>query len=297
MAGPSVSLVPTVSDPANIKIWADIGVIFLLFRDGTGLFVQEIDKCGHYGYRCHCHYCMWHDVHRLYSGECNGVLPHEQYFSGGMLSMSSTAIVFKAFNDMGLLQQKFTGIVLGILVIEDLVAVVMMVVLSTLAVGKHFEGKEMLESILKAAAFLIFWSALGIYLIPTLREDTPFHQQRDFIDNLSGTLPGNGDDCDKSGIFCRIGEPLSWGHCWQRPLSGKNRTYRTAGKRPVRFHIFRVGRNDDRSCHDVGICRPYSHPDIAGTVRSGTVRELWCLAFRPAVENCHTVRLFTDTGQ
>ena len=69
---------------------------------------------------------------------------------------------------MGLLQQKFTGIVLGILVIEDLVAVVMMVILSTLAVGKHFEGKEMLESILKLAAFLIFWSALGIYLIPTL---------------------------------------------------------------------------------------------------------------------------------
>ena len=66
---------------------------------------------------------------------------------------------------MGLLQQKFTGIVLGILVIEDLVAVVMMVVLSTLAVGNHFEGKEMLESILKLAAFLIFWSALGIYLI------------------------------------------------------------------------------------------------------------------------------------
>lgn len=55
---------------------------FSAVRDGTGLFVQEIDKCGHYGYRCHCHYCMWHDVHRLYSGECNGVLPHEQYFSG-----------------------------------------------------------------------------------------------------------------------------------------------------------------------------------------------------------------------
>ena len=89
-------------------------------------------------------------------------------FLGGMLSMSSTAIVFKAFSDMGLLDQKFTGIVLGILIIEDVVAVIMMVVLSTLAVGKHFEGFEMLESILKLAAFLIFWSALGIYLIPTL---------------------------------------------------------------------------------------------------------------------------------
>ena len=82
MAGPSVSLVPTVSDPANIKIWADIGVIFLLFAMGLDFSFKKIDKCGHYGYRCHCHYCMWHDVHRLYSGECNGVLPHEQYFSG-----------------------------------------------------------------------------------------------------------------------------------------------------------------------------------------------------------------------
>lgn len=81
MAGPSVSLVPTVSDPANIK-YGRTSVSFSAVRDGTGLFVQEIDKCGHYGYRCHCHYCMWHDVHRLYSGECNGVLPHEQYFSG-----------------------------------------------------------------------------------------------------------------------------------------------------------------------------------------------------------------------
>ena len=82
--------------------------------------------------------------------------------------MSSTAIVFKAFNDMNLLQQKFTGIVLGILVVEDLVAVVMLVILSTLAVSQHFEGGALAGSILKLGAFLIFWSVLGIYLLPTL---------------------------------------------------------------------------------------------------------------------------------
>jgi len=89
-------------------------------------------------------------------------------FLGGMLSMSSTAIVFKAFDDMGLRGQRFTGVVLGILVVEDLVGVVLMVLLSTLAVSKQFEGAEMLGSILKLGAFLIFWSLLGIYLIPTL---------------------------------------------------------------------------------------------------------------------------------
>lgn len=168
MAGPSISLFPTVSDQANIKIWADIGVIFLLFAIGldfsfrklisvgaSAIFSTVIIVCGmmFLGYT---------------AGNAMGFSHTSCIFLGGMLSMSSTAIVFKAFSDMGLLDQKFTGIVLGILIIEDVVAVIMMVVLSTLAVGKHFEGFEMLESILKLAAFLIFWSALGIYLIPTL---------------------------------------------------------------------------------------------------------------------------------
>ena len=147
---------------------ADIGVIFLLFAIGLDfsfrklisvgasvIFSTAIIVCGmmFLGYT---------------AGNAMGFSHTSCIFLGGMLSMSSTAIVFKAFSDMGLLDQKFTGIVLGILIIEDVVAVIMMVVLSTLAVGKHFEGFEMLESILKLAAFLIFWSALGIYLIPTL---------------------------------------------------------------------------------------------------------------------------------
>lgn len=82
MAGPSVSLVPTVSDPANIKIWADIGVIFLLFAMGLDFSFKKLINVGITAIVATGHYCMWHDVHRLYSGECNGVLPHEQYFSG-----------------------------------------------------------------------------------------------------------------------------------------------------------------------------------------------------------------------
>ena len=139
MAGPSISLFPTVSDQANIKIWADIGVIFLLFAIGldfsfrklisvgaSAIFSTVIIVCGmmFLGYT---------------AGNAMGFSHTSCIFLGGMLSMSSTAIVFKAFSDMGLLDQKFTGIVLGILIIEDVVAVIMMVVLSTLAVGKHFE--------------------------------------------------------------------------------------------------------------------------------------------------------------
>lgn len=168
ITGPSLTFMPTVSDPANIKIWADIGVIFLLFSMGLGFSFKKLMNVGLTAVIATITIVCGMMFLGYTAGNAMGFSHMSSIFLGGMLSMSSTAIVFKAFNDMGLLQQKFTGIVLGILVTEDLVAVVMMVMLSTLAVSKHFEGVMMLESILKLAAFLIFWSALGIYLIPTL---------------------------------------------------------------------------------------------------------------------------------
>ena len=88
-------------------------------------------------------------------------------FLGGMLSMSSTTIIFKAFDDMGLRNQRFAGVVLGILVVEDLFAVLMMVLLSTLAVSKQVEGMELLNSVIKLTVFLLFCFVIGIYLIPS----------------------------------------------------------------------------------------------------------------------------------
>lgn len=168
ITSPSVALFPTVSELANIKIWADIGVIFLLFAMGLGFSFKKLINVGLAAIIATITIVCGMMFIGYTAGNMMGFSHMSSIFLGGMLSMSSTAIVFKAFNDMGLLQQKFTGIVLGILVIEDLVGVIMMVVLSTLAVSKDFEGSQMLESILKLAAFLIFWSALGIYLIPTL---------------------------------------------------------------------------------------------------------------------------------
>ena len=87
-------------------------------------------------------------------------------YLGGMLAMSSTTIIYKAFDDMGIRQQRFTGIVLSILILEDILAIVLMVMLSTLAVSTNFEGSEMIYSIMKLAFFLILWFVVGIYLIP-----------------------------------------------------------------------------------------------------------------------------------
>lgn len=88
-------------------------------------------------------------------------------YLGGMLAMSSTTIIYKAFDDLGIRQQKFTGLVLSILIIEDILAIVLMVMLSTMAVSKNFEGMEMVGSILKLVFFLILWFVVGMYLIPT----------------------------------------------------------------------------------------------------------------------------------
>ena len=288
MAGPSVSLVPTVSDPANIKIWADIGVIFLLFAMGLDFSFKKLINVGITAIVATVTIVCGMMFIGYTAGNAMGFSHMSSIFLGGMLSMSSTAIVFKAFNDMGLLQQKFTGIVLGILVIEDLVAVVMMVVLSTLAVGKHFEGKEMLESILKLAAFLIFWSTLGIYLIPTLlKKIRRFTSNEILLITSLGLCLGMVMIATKAGFSAALGAFVMGSLLAETVEAEKIVQYYVAGKKDLFASIFFVSVGMTiRSCHDVGICRPYSHPDIAGTVRSGPVRELWCLAFRPAVENC-----------
>ncbi|GHS93722.1 sodium:proton antiporter [Bacteroidia bacterium] len=93
-------------------------------------------------------------------------------FLGAMICMSSTMIIIKVFDDLKLTSKNFAGIVLGILIIEDLVAVLLMVLLSTVAVSNKFEGKEMLFSFFKLSTFLLFWFILGTYLIPTFLRKT-----------------------------------------------------------------------------------------------------------------------------
>ncbi len=88
-------------------------------------------------------------------------------YLGGMLAMSSTTIIYKAFDDLGLRQQRFAGLVLSILILEDILAIVLMVMLSTMAVSQNFEGSEMVYSIAKLLFFLILWFVVGIYIIPT----------------------------------------------------------------------------------------------------------------------------------
>ncbi|MCI7465449.1 MAG: cation:proton antiporter [Candidatus Onthomorpha sp.] len=167
LAGPHISLIPTVQ-PENISTWADIGVIFLLFGMGLEFSFKKMMSIGKVGGKAMLFEVLTLSVFGFAIGRLMGWNVIDSMLLGGMLTMSSTAIIVKAFNDMGLQKEKFAGIVFGILVFEDLFAILLMVILSTFAVSRSFEGSELAMMVARLGFFLVMWFVCGIYLIPTL---------------------------------------------------------------------------------------------------------------------------------
>ena len=166
LASPHMPFTPSVMDSANIKTWADIGVIFLLFALGLEFSFKKIVKVGGSAIIAACTIIFCMILVGVFVGWTFGWNRMDCIYLGGMLAMSSTTIIYKAFDDMGLRQQRFAGLVLSILILEDILAIVLMVMLSTMAVSQNFEGGEMVYSILKLLFFLILWFVVGIYGIP-----------------------------------------------------------------------------------------------------------------------------------
>ncbi|MDR0843622.1 MAG: cation:proton antiporter [Tannerella sp.] len=168
IAGPFVSWIPSIADLENVKIWAEIGVIFLLFALGLEFSFKKLISVGATSSLA----TIINMGAMIVIGYIVGQLLHwsamDSIFLGGMLSMSSTTIIIKAFNDMGLQKQKFAGIVFGMLIVEDLAAILMMVLLSTVAVSQKIAGAEVISSLLRLVFFILVWFIVGIYMIPTL---------------------------------------------------------------------------------------------------------------------------------
>lgn len=167
LIGPNFSLFPTVVEIENIRIWADIGVVFLLFSLGIEFSFKKLIKVGgvsaitafiEVGATMLMGYLL---------GNLLGWSGMDSLFLGGILAIASTTIIIRAFEELGVKSQKFTGIVLGVLVVEDLVAVVLMVILSTVAISQTFAGGEMVASLVKLVFFLTIWFLAGIFFIPT----------------------------------------------------------------------------------------------------------------------------------
>lgn len=172
LASPHFTLTPSVIDAASIHVWSEIGVIFLLFALGLEFSFKKIVKVGGPAIIAALTIIFGMIFLGFMVGSAFGWSKMDALFLGGMICMSSTIIIYKAFQDLGLSQKKFAGLVMSILILEDILAVVLMVVLSTVAVSANFEGGELVQSILKLVFFLVLWLVVGIYLIPLILRKT-----------------------------------------------------------------------------------------------------------------------------
>ncbi|MBQ7421586.1 MAG: cation:proton antiporter [Prevotella sp.] len=206
LVSPHMPYTMSVVDSADIKMWADIGVIFLLFSLGLDFSFKKIMKrgVGPAIAACTIIFCM------MMLGICVGHAfswdKMDCIFLGGMLAMSSTTIIYKAFDDMGLRQQRFAGMVMSVLILEDILAIVMMVMLSAIAGGSSPNGGQMAQSVLKIVFFLVLWFVVGIFAIPLFLRSV-----RKLINNETLLIVSLGLCCLMAVISSQVGFSSAFG--------------------------------------------------------------------------------------
>ena len=187
LTGPYITFIPTVTDTQNVEFWGKIGVIFLLFGLGLEFNFKKLKKVGGPGF-----ITVFTEVVMMF---CMGILVGRvlewswvtSIFLGGMLSISSTSIIIKAFDDMGVKNKKFTQMVFGALVVEDMVAILILVLLPALVLSKSFDGVELADKVANLALFLLLWFTGGIFFIPSI-----FRKFRQFLSDETITVVSLG---------------------------------------------------------------------------------------------------------
>ena len=166
LVSPHMPYTASVADAENVHLWADIGVMFLLFSLGLDFSFKKILKMGASPIISAITIIFAMSMLGVCVGHAFGWSKMDCIFLGGMLAMSSTTIIYKAFDDLGLRQQQFAGLVMSVLILEDILAIVMMVMLSAIASGNNPDGGQMLGSVVKIGFFLVLWLVVGIFAIP-----------------------------------------------------------------------------------------------------------------------------------
>ena len=168
LAGSEFDFFPTVKDVNSVKVWAEIGVIFLLFSLGLEFSFKKLMKVGGTASITAFTQIIAMVTIGFFVGQLMGWNKMNSIFLGVILSISSTTIILKTFDELGVKSQKFAGNVIGSLIVQDIIAILMMVLLSTIAVSQQFSGMELVFSVLKLLFFLTIWFVVGIFFIPTL---------------------------------------------------------------------------------------------------------------------------------
>ena len=168
ITGPNFTFFPTIADKVNVQAWSEIGVIFLLFALGLEFSFYKLKKVGSTAFVSTAVIISSMLFVGYGVGQLLGWSHMDSIFLGGMLSMSSTAIIIKAFDDLQLREKSFTEVVFGVLIVEDIAGIAMMVILSTIAVATSgISTGELAMSVARLVFFLVLWFVAGMYLIPT----------------------------------------------------------------------------------------------------------------------------------
>lgn len=167
LASPNFVYLPSVTTPDNIEFWAQLGIVILLFSLGLEFSFKKLLNAGGSAVVTALIIVIGMMIAGFCIGHLLGFSNINALFLGGMLSMSSTTIIIKAFNDLNLTHKKFASQVFAVLIVEDLFAVVMMVILSSIAINNSVQGTDMLFSISKLVFFLVIWFAVGVYVLPS----------------------------------------------------------------------------------------------------------------------------------
>lgn len=177
LVGPHFMLTPTVADTDNIKTLAEIGVIFLLFGLGLEFSFKKLMRVGGAASITALVEIIFITVAGYFLGRWMKWSTMDSLFLGGMLASSSTTIIVKAFDELGIKAKQYARIVFGVLIVEDIVVILLMVLLSTIAITQQIEGSEMVLTVLKLLFFLALWFIGGIFLLPSLIKSA-----RNFLD-------------------------------------------------------------------------------------------------------------------
>jgi CPA2 family monovalent cation:H+ antiporter-2 len=167
LVGPNWAWFPTVSDTESVKVWAEIGVIFLLFGLGLEFNFKKLSQVGKSSSIIASFEVIFMLAAGFLTGRVLGWNNKDSLFLGGMLAISSTTIIVRSFEELGVKTKQYVSIVFGVLVIEDLFAILLMALLTTFSLSKNFSGMDLVFSIGKLGFFLTLWFAIGIYFLPS----------------------------------------------------------------------------------------------------------------------------------
>jgi CPA2 family monovalent cation:H+ antiporter-2 len=158
----------TLVNADNVKAWGDIGVLFVLFCIGLEFRLKNLISSGKVAAIGSLTIILGMMVLGYLVGWDADFDMVNSLFLAGMLCMSSTTIVMKAIDEAGMKKERFVKGATSILIVEDVVAVVLMVLLSSIAIRHQFEGAELAGKVVDLAITLVGWFVFGILIIPTL---------------------------------------------------------------------------------------------------------------------------------